>query len=959
MRIKSAKMLPNGSLFPKYILTVTILLWVVTGLLCGGCNNKPEQKKFIIGFSQSGEADEWRKSMWEDMKRELSFHPEMEILYRETNDNSEKQISQVKDLLTHHIDVLIISASEAAPLTPIVEKVYDSGIPVIVIDRKIASEKFTNHVGADNIQIGEMAGDYLARILKGKGRILEITGKPASSPAIERSLGFATSIKHYPQLKIAKTINGEWLEANANHILMQRPGILDSVDAVFAHNDVMGLGAYQALLKLKKKKLPIVGVDALPAPAIGLKSIQTGKLVASMLYPTGGKEAIRNAVLLEKHKMLPKQTTLQTMVVDSSNVLTMLMQTSKIAAQQQDIERQGEMLTAQKKIYHSQQSFIYLLVSLLLLFLIVSLLLFYSRKLNRRINQELILKNKDISRQSEQLVVMSKKAEEASEAKLNFFTKISHEFRTPLTLILSPTEDLLANGKLPAEVKTGLNFIKKNAFRLLRLVNQLMDLRQVEFGKIRLHVSEQDVVAFCNEIILSFSAIAQKRNIDCRFITQHRSYLVWFDADILEKVLFNLLSNAFKFTLDGGSILLELTVDSAQQKLKFSVKDTGIGMTKQEQEKIFDLFFRANNEVVNSSGVGLNLTKELVEIHHGSILLNSQKNVGSDFLLTFPLNKNAYTNEERANHIILRDELKNLENIYTTELMPDAKNEANMLVDINKNVTDKATLLIIEDNKDLQKLLQSQLQSDFEVVVEGNGRAGFNKAFDIIPDLILCDIMLPGMDGLLICSQLKKDIRTTHIPIILLTGKASEIQHLDGLKSYANAYIPKPFSMTVLKQTIETLMYNYKRVKEHYTSIGNYSYAPLELDNPPQNVGTPLTNKAPKKKSDRRFTSEFISIVEHSLHDEAFSVETICQQMNISKVQLYRKVKGLLNVNVNEYIVNARIQKAKYYLENEDLPIGDIAFKTGFTSAAYFSTVFKSKIGSTPKEYKRLSQGRV
>lgn len=945
----------HQKIFFQKQLCVAIIFSIIACIFISGCYNNHQSKKFVIGFSQSGEADEWRKSMLEEMKRELSFHPEMEMIYRETHDNSQVQIEQVKDLLEHHIDVLIISASEAEPLTPIVEKVYNSGIPVIVIDRKIASDKYTNHIGADNTQIGEMAAQYISRTLNAKGRVLEITGKPSSSPANERSAGFENTIKKFPDLKIVKKIDGEWLESTADSELENSPGILDSVDAIFAHNDVMGLGAYNAIQKLRKKSLPIIGVDALPEPALGLKSIKERKLVASMLYPTGGKEAIRNAVLLEEHKPLPKQTTLQTMVVDSGNVETMIMQTDKISSQQKDIEQQQTMLLEQQKIYRGQQSFIYLLISLLLLFLTASILLFYSRRINRRINRELILRNNDISRQSEELVIMSQKANEANDAKLNFFTKISHEFRTPLTLILSPTEELLAKSKLTPEFRTSLSYIKKNAFRLLRLVNQLMDLRKVEFGKMKLHVSENDIVAFCNEIILSFTSIAQKRNIDCRFITQHRNYNMWFDAEILEKVLFNLLSNAFKFTRDGGSVMLELLVLAEQKQVQFRVEDTGIGMNEEEQARIFDLFFRGNNEKVNSSGIGLNLTKELVEIHHGTITLKSKKNTGSVFTLTFPLNTDAYSHEEKAVPGPHQDDIKDLEQLYTTELLPE-----HAIVSIghsNNNQSRKATILIVEDNNDLQQLLKNQLDNEYEIITADNGKIGLSKAFDIIPDLVLCDIMLPEMDGLSVSNQLKKDIRTSHIPIILLTAKASEAQHIEGLKSNANAYMAKPFNMPVLKQTIEALLYNYKRVKEHFTSIGYSLKEEIEEHSQAKTIGTPLSKNAPNKKSDRRFTSEFISIVENNLHDESFSVESICREMNISKIQLYRKVKALLNVNVNEYILNARIQKARYYLQNEDLPIGEVAFRTGFSTAAYFSTVFKSKTGTTPKEFKKACTG--
>ena len=692
--------------YKKALPGLFFVLLLLLGFIAPGCNDAHPPRKFVIGFSQSGEADEWRKSMLEEMKRELSFHPDMEMLYEESHDNSQLQIQQVKDLLARHIDVLIISASEAKPLTPIVEKVYNAGIPVIVIDRKIASNSYTNHIGADNKQIGEMAGEYISRLLNNKGRVREITGIPSSSPADDRAYGFEQALSRHKGISIVGKVDGQWLQKIAGQKVLNRPGMLDSVDAIFAHNDVMGLGAYQAIRGLHHAALPIVGVDALPGEGMGLRLIKDGKLRASMLYPTGGKEAIRNAVLLKEGKTLPRQTSLQTMVVDADNVETMIMQTTKIASQQNDIEQQQSMLNEQQRIYHSQQSFIYLLVFLVVLFLVVSGLLFYSRRLNRKINRELTLRNEDISRQSEALVVMSQKANEANDAKLNFFTKISHEFRTPLTLIMTPTEEMLSSSRLSPEFRTSLNLIKKNAYRLLRLVNQLMDLRKLEFGKIELHVFENDIVAFCNEIILSFSTIARKRNIDCHLITPQRSLALWFDPEIMEKVLFNLLSNAFKFTPDNGSVTLELIILTEQNRLQLHITDTGIGMNEEEQSRIFDLFFRGKSEIVNSSGIGLNLTKELVELHHGTITLKSKKMAGSVFMLDFPLNHDAYSRSEQAESGLYHDEIKDFEELFTAELMPGQSAPGKAVADER---SERPTILIIEDNEDLLQLLKKTI----------------------------------------------------------------------------------------------------------------------------------------------------------------------------------------------------------------------------------------------------------
>jgi signal transduction histidine kinase/DNA-binding response OmpR family regulator/ABC-type xylose transport system substrate-binding protein len=926
--IAAMEKMPN--IVSRYGFSVFIICLLVAGL--SSCNTDKKIKKYRVGFSQCGDADKWRKSMLGEMKRELSFHPEIEFLYRQADDNSQKQIDQVKELLTENIDCLIISPNEAEPLTPVVEEAFNKGIPVIVIDRKTASDLYTNYIGADNYQIGKLAGQYAASLLKGKGNIIEVGGLPASSPAIERDRGFRDAIHPFPGLQIIQNLNGGWVKPKAFEALTRDKNYLSRANLVFAHNDIMALGAYEAFVKENLTPVSIIGVDALPGKGTGMEFVSEKFLTASVLYPTGGTEAIRNAVKILNQQPLGKKTTLQTLVIDSANVTIMNLQTDKILSQQQDIEQQQQKIAGQKKIYTSQQTFVYILVCALGLTILFAGLLLYSHGVNKKFNKKLTRQNEEISRQSEQLKEMSDKAEAAHEAKLNFFTHISHEFRTPLTLIIGPVEEMLRSQKFPAAFRQQLTLTHKNAERLLRLVNQLIDFRKIEFNKMKVKASETDLVCFADEIVTIFQDIARKRNIDCRLLARERSLPVWIDPLLMDEVLFNLMSNAFKFTLDNGSILV--TVEKKQQtgEALLHVQDSGIGMTPEEQEHVFDLFYQGDYENHKGSGIGLALCKEFVSLQHGSISVMSRKGKGTIFTITVPPGREHFSPNELGGNETRQERQFNGTSFIETDLYP-----ANHLVETNRITGSQKdhTLLIIDDNPELREFLKSRLEQQFDVLEAENGTTGLKQAFDYLPDLVICDVMMPGMDGITLTRQLKSDVRTAHIPVVLLTARTASDQQAEAMKSMADAFITKPFDLQVLGHTLNSLLVNRQKMKEHFSADISEGLAPLA-----------------GKKTDRKFIAAFTAIVEQNIPNDKFAIEDICKQMNISKIQLHRKVKALLETNINEFILQARLQKAKYYFRHEALTVAEVAYKTGFSSPAYFSTVFKTKLGVSPSAYK-------
>jgi signal transduction histidine kinase/DNA-binding response OmpR family regulator/ABC-type xylose transport system substrate-binding protein len=895
------------------------------------CKREKPTKEFLIGFSQCGDADNWRKSMIEEMRRELAFNPGFKLLYKQADDNSTLQIKQVKELLSEDIDLLIISPNEAAPLTPIVEEVYNKGIPVIVVDRKIASQLYHNYIGADNNEIGKMAGNYAASLLRESGNIIEIGGLPASSPAIERRKGFADALAGYRNIKIINRVNGDWVKPVAKEALRK---VIDSAPGpqlIFAHNDVMALGAYEVLKEEQLNPVKIIGVDALPGKGAGMEYVSNHIITASLLYPTGGAESIRNAVSILNNQPVPKQTILQTLVVDSSNVRMMSLQADKILGQQKDIEQQQSVMDAQQQTYQTQRNLLYVLGITLVLTFCFAGLLFYSRQLNRRINKQLAQKNDEVQKKSEQLIEMSAKAETAHEARLNFFTNISHEFRTPLSLILGPVEELLDSSKLSPSTKQPLQLIQRNTQRLLRLVNQLIDFRKIEFNKMQVKATETDLVLFVNDIVQTFQPVADKRNIDCRLITRERALYIWADQGMLDKILFNLLSNAFKFTAEGGFITVSLENDPVAGYAIIQVEDNGRGMLPEEMNQVFEIFYQGDYGSHKGSGLGLPLTKELITLHHGNITVSSQKNKGSIFTVRLPLGKQHFTETELS----VANEIHKLSSEEEEIFMSDLFSEDAFLPGNEENKKEKqGTIVIVEDNPEMRKFLRQRLSELYYIYEAENGAKGLQVVFDQMPDLVISDVMMPVKDGFTLTEELKKDIRTSHIPVILLTAKTSAEQQMTGLAIAADAYVAKPFNFPILEKTISSLLSNRQKLKNHYSSE-----IPIEI-------------KSGGKIADRRLIADFISIVERNIPNENFSIDDISKELNLSKIQLHRKIKSLMDTNINEYILNIRMQKAKYYLQHEELSIAETAYKTGFSTASYFSTVFKSKTGVSPKAFK-------
>ncbi len=900
------------------------------GLLLPACHQQ-EAKHYVIGFSQCQGGDDWRKTMLNEMKRELSFHDNIVFLYKDAAGSSQQQIRQIEELVKEKVDLLIVSPNEVTPLSPIIKKVYHSGIPVVLVDRRTDAANYNAYVGASNFEVGQDAGHYAVSLLNGRGNLIEIGGLTDASPFIDRHNGFMNIISRYNGIRHLKKIedhSGNYIKEIENTLLSEK-----NIDLIFAHSDYIAKDIYVICKKLGlQKKIKIIGIDGLPTTGAGMDMVENKMLAATVLYPTGGQEAIITAVNIVENKPYKKENQLFTTIIDSTNVRILKLQNEKVQSQQKDIDRRQQKIEKQLLITRSQTITIYTVSALLVLALLLGAVTYYYLRTNRKINRRLNLQKEEILSQRNELIDVSAKAQAANEAKVNFFTNISHEFRTPLTLILGPLEELLADKKNSYATRQSLTLIQKNVIRLLRLFNQLIDFRKIEVEKMKLRATENDLVDFITEIIDSYKSIAKKREIDLRLITGESQLKAWFDANMLDKVVFNLLSNAFKFTKDKGLVHVYLSKSPDGKAAIINVQDNGVGISREALSHTFEPFYQGDFENYKGSGIGLALSKELMQIHKGEIAVESEKGKGATFTLRLPLG-NAHLKPEEMQ---VKEELSPLfyehEKIYLEEVEPE-KHLAEALPE--KNGGYEHTILIVEDYPDLRTFLATRLSKQYEIAEADNSQTALQQGFDIIPDLIICDRVIPGKDGLELTNIFKTDVRTSHIPIILLTAKSGIDQQIEGMKSKADVYITKPFNVSFLEETIKSLLANRAKLKDHYTG---------EL---PVNLKSQTVNKP-----DRKFIHEFMGLVESNIDNEAFTAEDICKSMGISRVQLYRKVKALLDINVNDYIVNTRLQKAKYLLQNEELTIGEIAYKVGFSTPAYFSTVFKSKFGITPTAFK-------
>ena len=695
----------------RAILSGTILI-----LLLIACSK--QEPKYVIGVSQCSE-DIWRDKLNDELQTGTYFHDGVELRFASADDSDEKQIEQIHQFIKDGINLLIVAPNQETTVSPAIDEVYDMGIPVIVIDRKTNSKKFTAYIGADNFEMGRLMGEYIATRLNGKGRVMEIMGLKGSSPAIERHKGFLEALAGYPGITLVASLQGDWTEESAVKAIKDYQGDLSQIDFVFGQNDRMALGASKALNNATTK---YCGIDGLPGEGNGIACILEGK-------------------------PYQKDNPLMAALVTKDNANVLLMQNEEMVRQGNYLNQLHERSDAYLKLLGYQQIVLVLAIAFIFLLLVLIIIIYRYYIQKARIQEERTQMERE---------------------QLDFYTQVSHELRTPLTLIEGPLEQLSQTKEVKeagAETKGLFAILRRNTQQLTQLINKMLNVQATG-------------------------------NID--------------------------------------------------------------DMTASQQETV---------------------------------------------------------------HVEKAAE-------------PETASQ--------ENPEETATVLIVDDNADIRVYLRSILQDKYQINEAADGQQGLALANEIVPDLIVSDVMMPVMNGLEFCQRVKNGTATSHIPVILLTARALSHHQIEGYESGADAYITKPFSAEVLMARIGNLLKSRHQLKDLFGKVaGTEGTDPVE---------TPAEELIPQNKKEDAFVTKFRDFVEKNLADSDLNVETIGAELGLSRVQLYRKVKALTGQSPVELLRTARLQKGRALLQTTDKNVSEVAYEVGFTAPSYFTKCFKDEFGISPSD---------
>ena len=854
-------------------------------------------KKYVIGVSQCSE-DIWRDKLNNELVMSTYQHDNVTLKFASANDNDRLQKQQIEQFIKEGVNLLIVSPNQIHTISSVIDKAYDAGIPVILFDRKTDSRKYTAFIGADNYEAGHEIGYFIGQQLEGKGNIAEICGLQASSPAIERNRGFMDALKNYPDIKVVARGYGDWIKESGvtamDSILVQSK---ESFQYVFAQNDRMALGALQSIKKHKVKGIKIVGIDALPVPGGGMENVRDGNLEASYIYPTRGDSVMQLALNILEKKPYKRDNYLKGALVTKANANVLLMQNEEMNKQTARLNALHGKVDTYLVQYNHQKMYIVLFSIILLLLIGIMVYIYRTILMKRRIE------------------------EEANKAKLQFFTNISHELRTPLTLIADPVNYIIHDDNLNSQQRSMLQIVQRNVLVLTQLVSEILDFRKVQNGKMELRLSDFNLAESMKQWIMLFSASAQKKHITISMDAPD-TIMLRADQDKIERICYNLLSNALKYTSEGGEISLMAKEEGG--RVMISVADNGCGISSDELPYIFDRFYQAKN-AGRGTGIGLAIVKAFTELHHGEVSATSIEGKGSTFTIHIPVRqKGEVTNQPT----------EKIEQLVEPSSAQEVPNQARHIDElIQPYQTDKPEVLIIDDNIDIRTYLRSVLSEKYNVSEAADGKVGLELARKIVPDIVLSDIMMPVMDGLAFCQQLKTDKAISHIPVILLTARSLDEQRAEGYEHGADAYLSKPFSLRLLLSRIDNLIESRKKLNQTWSKgveddeIGNIS-----------------------NEIDKSFLKQLRKIIQENLANSDLSVEQIGDEIGLSRVQLYRKVKALTGYSPVEIVRKARLTRARHLLQTTDRTVSEVAYAVGFSTPSYFSKCYKDEFGENPKK---------
>lgn len=921
-----------------------LIIYVAIIVLLTGCAQQP--RKYVIGVSQCSE-DIWRDKLNDELKMGEYLNDSLIVKLASSNDDNVLQNKQINQFVDEGVDLLIVSPNQLSAISKAVERAYDKGIPVILYDRKTNSDKYTAFIGCDNYTIGKSMGTFIAQQLQGKGRIVEISGLEGSSPALERHRGFMDAIKPYSGLQVVASEGGNWKEEGGIQAMKRILQQTQDFDYVFAHNDRLAWGAYVAARQMRvKRNYKYTGVDGMATEGGGLELVRDGIFEASYLYPTKGDEVIALAMKILKHQPYERDNYLSTSIITQANAALTLMEARDAERQARNLKALHKQVDQYLSDYNSQKVMLIGLCLFLFVCLAAAALIFRGYLIKVKLNETLAKTNGELKRlnvelgeKNEEMKRLNEEVLELTHSRLVFFTNISHELRTPLTLIADPVEMLLEDTGIKGKSRELLKMVQRNALALQQLVSNILDFRKIQNGKMELKLYRFDIVKTLTMWVGDFQLTAERKQIRLHLDVDDLkgSHEMIADQEKISRIVFNLLSNALKYTPAGGEIFVSLKDEGAN--LRLDVKDTGKGISQDEADKIFERFFQAKG-AASGTGIGLALVKSFVELHHGEARVESEPGKGSDFIVVIP-------REQEGDSQVIHNDVdivdnsanasasdgKNVVDESVLQYIDDGNRSRGKVQQLVNENTNRPTVLVIDDNTDIRQYERTLLQDEYIVLEAADGKEGLSVAMKEVPDLVICDVMMPVMDGLEFTKQLKTNTATSHIPVIMLTAKNLEEHRAEGYEHGADSYITKPFHSKVLLARIENLLRQRQLLKNLYQGAQE---AEKEI------------SESHLEDRDKQFLKQLQAIIQQNLSDSEFGVEDMGQQIGLSRVQLYRKVKAMTGSSVVDLLRKARLAKARRLLETRSMSVSEVAYEVGFSAPSYFTKCFKEEYGMLP-----------
>lgn len=917
--------------------TVTVLVLTAAVSLClASCRGKEAHKRFVVGVSQCSE-DTWRDKLNEELRIAATYY-DVDLQIKSANDDVRLQTEQIDRFVEQGVDLLVVAPGQVS-ISPAIDKAYEKGIPVIIFDRRTRSNKYTAYIGADNHDIGASMAEFMANANTAGTKVVELCGLSSSSPAIERDAGFDSVAAHRPNIDIVKKVYADWTEEGAYHVmdsLLSTP--YPAFNCLFAHNDRMAMGARRAVVKhgIDPKTIKLCGIDAMPQHGGGMQLVAEGKLFASSIYPTRGDEVMRLAMKILTHKPYDRENRLSSALVTEANARVLLMQNDETTRQQGHLSELRNRVDKTVSDFKTQRIYLLIMLSALLLLALAYVYVVNANRAKARMNRQLA----DSVEQQRQ---MTKHIEELTHTQLQFFTNISHELRTPLTLIAGPTEQLLEDKTVQGTHRRMLQMVERNTKILIQLVSEILDFRKVQNNKAVLKLNRFNLGETLRLWADDFGAVTSRKGIKVQVDApaDAAQATIIADRDKLARVFFNLMSNAVKYTPKDGTITITLRHNGGS--FFFTMNNDSVKtISKDDLPHIFERFYQPKGSI-GGTGIGLALVKANVDLHHGSISATSTQEEGTTFSITLPDTQEGYDPDaDKDNN---KDNSTKAEQGYVDDSYAPANVEAAEKAERITNAedfdTDRPLVLIIDDNNGMRAYLRSILQDHYNVSEAVNGQQGLERARREVPKLVVCDVMMPVMDGLEFTRRLKADTATSHIPVILLTARSLSEQREEGYGTGADSYLTKPFTGSLLLARIDNLIHSRTLLRSLFS--GNSK----EEEEEEERLGV----------QDQTFVTRLREVIRDNMGDSDFSVERIGEEIGLSRVQLYRKVKALTGQTPVELLRKARLERSRRLIEKTEKSVSEIAYEVGFTSPSYFNKCFKDEFGISPGAMREKAQG--